>query len=65
MTTQEQTEDKYIKCVDCGDEFMFSQGEQKFFNSKTPPLQTPKRCHACRARRKAQIARPEDMGGGL
>lgn len=48
-------EDQIIKCVDCGDEFNFEAGEQKFYWQKG--LATPKRCPACRRWRKLTIGR--------
>jgi hypothetical protein len=43
-----------LKCVekDCGQEFTFSESEQKFYAEKQ--LQQPKRCKACRERRKQE-----------
>lgn len=35
-----------IKCCDCGERFLFTTGEQRFFASHQ--LHTPKRCKACR-----------------
>ena len=45
--------DRAIVCVDCGQEFTFTAGEQEFYEQRgfTEP---PKRCTACRAVRKAQ-----------
>jgi len=47
------TEDKILRCVECGNEFVFEAGEQSFFRSKG--LQEPKRCLPCRRARKATI----------
>lgn len=44
--------DKTIICQDCGEEFIFSIKEQKFFEEKSFP--DPKRCLSCRKFRKAQ-----------
>ena len=45
--------DRNIQCVDCGNEFAFSEGEQKFYTSKG--LTQPKRCKKCRqVRREAR-----------
>jgi N-acetylglutamate synthase-like GNAT family acetyltransferase len=40
-------EDRELKCVDCGNSFVWTAGEQEFFQEKgfTEP---PKRCKACR-----------------
>ena len=45
--------DKQIECVDCGCEFVFSVGEQKYFLSKS--LSEPKRCARCRLKRKLSL----------
>jgi len=44
-------EDQTRTCVDCGDEFVWTAGEQEFFHEKgfTDP---PKRCKTCRQARK-------------
>lgn len=45
-------QDKTIKCVDCGQEFTFTAGEQEFYASKGFTNE-PKRCKTCREARKA------------
>ena len=42
--------DKNLVCEDCGQEFVFSEGEQEFYASRG--FQPPKRCKPCRSRRK-------------
>ena len=42
--------DKTIKCQDCGKEFVFTEREQEFYIEKG--FETPKRCKACRDKRK-------------
>ena len=44
-------EDQKRTCVECGDEFIWTAGEQEFFHEKgfTDP---PKRCKTCRQVRK-------------
>lgn len=42
--------DKKIKCQDCGEEFNFSERDQKFYEEKG--FQPPKRCKTCRNIRK-------------
>jgi len=49
--------DEKLTCTDCGNEFVFSAGEQEFFASKGFQNK-PNRCPDCRAARKAQ------RGGG-
>lgn len=42
--------DRILKCVDCGNEFVFTAGEQLFFQDKQFK-NDPKRCKACKAKR--------------
>ena len=49
--------DKDITCRDCGAVFVFTVGEQEFFNSKGFTNE-PSRCPACRGARRSQ------QGGG-
>lgn len=42
--------DRKIKCVDCGEYFIFSASEQKFYKSKK--FGDPKRCKSCREKNK-------------
>ncbi len=42
--------DKTIKCQDCGEEFNFSEKEQKFYEEKG--FLEPKRCRFCRQAKK-------------
>ncbi len=44
-------QDKTIKCRDCGQEFVFTSGEQEFFAEKG--FSEPIRCSSCRAARKS------------
>ena len=46
-------EDKTIKCRDCGEEFVFTVGEQEFYKEKGFDNE-PTRCPACRRARKQQ-----------
>ena len=46
-------EDKTIICKDCGEEFIFSAGEQEFYAEKGLANE-PQRCKACRMARKTQ-----------
>jgi CxxC-x17-CxxC domain-containing protein len=51
--------DKALKCVDCGNEFVFTAGEQLFFHDKQFKNE-PKRCKACKSKRASgKSARPE------
>jgi hypothetical protein len=53
--------DKKLPCVDCGDYFVFTEGEQRFFASKG--LVEPKRCPGCREKRKLTLA-PQEVRNG-
>jgi CxxC-x17-CxxC domain-containing protein len=59
-------EDQRIKCVDCGEEFLFTVGEQEFY--RTHGLtNAPTRCKRCRESRKGQRGAAGDArhaGGG-
>ena len=54
-------EDQYIRCSDCGEEFVFTAGEQAFYREKGL-THAPTRCKNCRENRKAH--RSEGGGGG-
>lgn len=43
---------EFIKCVDCGDEFEYSERDQAFYQDRqfTPP----KRCKVCRIKKKTK-----------
>ncbi|HEY5523807.1 MAG TPA: zinc-ribbon domain containing protein [Clostridium sp.] len=45
-------EDKILICQDCQEEFVFTVGEQEFFEEKE--FSEPKRCPACRRARKEE-----------
>ena len=49
-------EDKTLVCVDCGNEFVFTSGEQEFYKEKGFDNE-PKRCPDCRRARKQQNRR--------
>lgn len=44
-------EDKSLQCADCGATFVFTAGEQEFFQSKGY-TNVPKRCTPCRSKRR-------------
>ncbi|AEB76780.1 zinc-ribbon domain-containing protein [Clostridium botulinum] len=46
-------EDKTIVCKDCGNEFVFTTGEQEFYKEKGFE-NSPVRCPECRKKRKQQ-----------
>jgi len=43
-------QDKMLKCIDCGADFVFTSGEQSFFHDKQFTNE-PKRCRTCKAKR--------------
>ena len=45
--------DKTLSCKDCGQDFIFEAGEQRYYYSRR--LQTPLRCPICREHRRATI----------
>jgi len=46
-------ENKFLVCIDCGQDFVFTEGEQQFFRDRV--LAPPKRCPGCR------VAKREEM----
>ena len=55
------TEDKVLNCRDCGNQFVFTAGEQEFYQQRGFTNE-PTRCPECRAARKSQ--RGGGGGGG-
>ena len=53
-------EDKTIVCKECGEEFVFTAGEQEFYQSKGLTNE-PQRCKACRDKRKNAGRGPREM----
>lgn len=53
MEEQKLMEDKTLVCQDCGQEFVFTVGEQEFYKEKGFDNE-PKRCKACRDKKKAE-----------
>ena len=47
-------QDRILRCVDCGAEFVWTAGEQQFFADKNFKNE-PKRCRACKS---ARTSRP-------
>ena len=56
-------QDKVLKCVDCGADFVFTAGEQLFFHDKQFKNE-PKRCKPCKAKRAASLGASAGAGGG-
>ena len=55
--------DQLITCVDCGQQFTFTSGEQEFYAQKGFQNK-PSRCPDCRAARKASRGSGGGGGGG-
>jgi CxxC-x17-CxxC domain-containing protein len=54
-------QDKVLKCIDCGADFVFTAGEQLFFHDKQFKNE-PKRCKACKAKRSQSLGVPSHPG---
>ena len=53
--------DLNLKCADCKGDFVFTEGEQKFYNTKG--FSAPRRCPDCRAINKRKKQEREQNGG--
>ena len=53
-------EDKTLVCKECGQEFVFTAGEQEFYASRGFENE-PQRCKACRDARKNATRRTREM----
>ncbi len=49
----EEFTDKTLTCVDCGNDFTFTAGEQAFYKEKGLDNE-PKRCKECRDKKKSE-----------
>ncbi len=56
-------QDKTINCRDCGQDFVFTAGEQEYYAEKGFTNE-PRRCPDCRRARKAQQGGGSYAGGG-
>jgi CxxC-x17-CxxC domain-containing protein len=56
-------QDRPLQCLDCKNEFIFTAGEQEFYERKGFK-EIPKRCKPCRDARKTRRNGAEAMGGG-
>ena len=52
-------QDKTLVCKDCGQEFVFTAGEQPFYKEKGLDNE-PKRCKECRDKRKSLRTENQD-----
>jgi len=53
-------EDKTLTCKECGDEFVFTAGEQEFYNERGFQNE-PQRCKNCRDARKMAARGPREL----
>jgi len=56
-------QDKVLKCIDCGTDFLFTAGEQLFFRDRQFKNE-PKRCKSCKGKRVPVITAPGNRGSG-
>jgi CxxC-x17-CxxC domain-containing protein len=56
-------QDRILKCVDCGADFVFTAGEQLFFHDKQFKNE-PKRCKNCKTKRAQQLGIGGNSAGG-
>jgi CxxC-x17-CxxC domain-containing protein len=55
-------QDKILKCIDCGADFVFTAGEQLFFHDKQFKNE-PKRCKPCKGKRAGMLGAAPPAGG--
>jgi len=56
-------QDKLLKCMDCGTDFLFTAGEQMFFHDKQFKNE-PRRCKSCKAKKLSNLGvAPASMPG--
>jgi CxxC-x17-CxxC domain-containing protein len=63
MSDASPAQDKLLACVDCGAQFVFSVRDQAFYQERG--YQAPRRCKACRDKRKSsqhQVLGPQSAG---
>lgn len=48
--------DRTLTCSECGNDYVFTAGEQQYYSDRGFRNE-PKRCHACRVVRRADMAR--------
>ena len=56
-------QDRPLQCLDCKNEFIFTAGEQEFYDRKGFK-EIPKRCKPCRDQRKTRRGGSDSTGGG-
>ncbi|MCL2081223.1 MAG: zinc-ribbon domain containing protein [Oscillospiraceae bacterium] len=53
-------EDKTLKCKECGEDFVFTSGEQEFY-AERGFMNEPQRCKNCRDARKSASRAPREF----
>ncbi len=48
---EEELRNRWLTCIDCGNDFVFKIGEQKYYKEKG--FEPPKRCLSCRPKKRA------------
>jgi CxxC-x17-CxxC domain-containing protein len=56
--------DRTLTCIECGEEFLFSAGEQRFFALKSL-VNEPRRCKNCKIQRNLGLRESRAQGGGF
>jgi CxxC-x17-CxxC domain-containing protein len=54
-------QDRVLKCVDCGADFVFTAGEQQFYHEKEFRNE-PRRCRECKQKRHSGASAGHDRG---
>lgn len=54
-------QDRVLKCIDCGTDFIFTAGEQQFYHEKDFKNE-PKRCKGCKTKRQSGSERGDRSG---
>lgn len=55
LKMEQEFEDRTLKCFDCGDDFVWTAGEQTFFHDKHLTNE-PKRCKPCKQAKNERLA---------
>lgn len=58
--TESNFEDKTLVCKECGNEFLFTKGEQEFYAERNLTNE-PKRCKSCRDARKSESKQDREI----
>ncbi len=61
MSYQSDSQDRHLSCVECGEQFDWTAGEQDYFREKGLS-EAPKRCKSCRQAKRARFAERDDHG---